>query len=276
VQTGLDLLDFPTLIFYEVDYSLYVTGQASRRAWRLTQDKPCKVFYPYYAGTFEERAVGIIGEKQLAASILTGDETGAGLSALTSGGGNASLMSALAKMIDEDSKSQDVSKLFASINREEGVDTSVEWKASWELEPEQEAEEVAIEPEPEILELPPMQSDVMFEFVNDFEGFKPEPERYPFEVVMKFAEQYVSQSIGSKLDEYDPFDNYPTITPVCSLSVLDDDELYPAKTEPDPEPVKITETPIVEVKTKKKGTVQLGIFALLGEKLAARQAVGED
>src|SRR6201997_2598526 len=35
VETGLDLLDFPTIIFYESGYSLHTLRQASRRSWRI-------------------------------------------------------------------------------------------------------------------------------------------------------------------------------------------------------------------------------------------------
>lgn len=98
VQTGLDLLAFPTIIFYEIDYSLYVTMQASRRAWRLTQNRPCVTYYPYYDGFMEERAIRLVGQKQAAAAMLYGEESG-GLSSLTSGGGT--LMKQLAKEIGE-------------------------------------------------------------------------------------------------------------------------------------------------------------------------------
>ena len=37
VQTGLDLIDFPTILFYETGYSIYVLRQASRRSWRIGQ-----------------------------------------------------------------------------------------------------------------------------------------------------------------------------------------------------------------------------------------------
>ncbi|MCC6976438.1 MAG: hypothetical protein IT322_20715 [Anaerolineae bacterium] len=90
VQTGLDLLAFPTIIFLESDYSLYVMGQASRRAWRLIQDKPCKVYYPHYVGLMEHQAVELVGLKQQAAGLLYGEETG-GLSTLSSGGGGSLL-----------------------------------------------------------------------------------------------------------------------------------------------------------------------------------------
>jgi hypothetical protein len=43
VQTGLDLIQFPTLIFYETGYSIFVLRQASRRSWRIGQKEPVKV-----------------------------------------------------------------------------------------------------------------------------------------------------------------------------------------------------------------------------------------
>ena len=35
VQTGLDLVDFPTIVWFEKDYSVYTMRQASRRSWRI-------------------------------------------------------------------------------------------------------------------------------------------------------------------------------------------------------------------------------------------------
>jgi hypothetical protein len=61
VATGLDLLAFPTLLFFEIDHSLFTMVQASRRAWRIIQDRPCKVFYPFYCETMEHQAVNLIG-----------------------------------------------------------------------------------------------------------------------------------------------------------------------------------------------------------------------
>lgn len=42
VQTGLDLLEFPTILFYETGYSTYVLRQASRRSWRIGQKRPVR------------------------------------------------------------------------------------------------------------------------------------------------------------------------------------------------------------------------------------------
>ena len=48
VQTGLDLLDFPTIIFYQTGYSIFTLRQASRRSWRIGQDKPVRIHYLHY------------------------------------------------------------------------------------------------------------------------------------------------------------------------------------------------------------------------------------
>jgi hypothetical protein len=112
VQTGLDLCDFPTIIFLEVSYSLYVMGQASRRAWRLIQDQPCRVYYPYYQGLMEHQAVELIGRKQQAAALLYGENTGSGLSALN-GDDGGNLLAALAAEIGNDQSVTDLRDLFA-------------------------------------------------------------------------------------------------------------------------------------------------------------------
>jgi hypothetical protein len=86
-------------------------GQASRRAWRLIQDKPCKVFYPYYTDLMENQAVELIGLKQQAAGLLYGEETG-GLSTLKSAGGG-SLLAELAAEMGADKTISDLGSLFA-------------------------------------------------------------------------------------------------------------------------------------------------------------------
>ena len=50
VQTGLDLIEFPTILFYETGYSIYVLRQASRRSWRIGQRLPVKVKFPLLRG----------------------------------------------------------------------------------------------------------------------------------------------------------------------------------------------------------------------------------
>jgi hypothetical protein len=87
-------------------------GQASRRAWRLIQEKPCKVFYPFYADLMENQAVELVGRKQQAAALLYGENTGSGLSAL-SGNDGGNLLAALAAEIGSDNTVSDLRDLFA-------------------------------------------------------------------------------------------------------------------------------------------------------------------
>lgn len=81
VQTGLDLLDFPTLIFYQVEYSVYTLRQASRRSWRIGQKKPVRVHYFVYKGTMQEKALTLIAKKTKSALAVEGELVEGGLSA---------------------------------------------------------------------------------------------------------------------------------------------------------------------------------------------------
>ena len=47
---GLDLLDFPTIPFYETGTSIYALRQARRRSWRNGQRRNVKVKFLHYAG----------------------------------------------------------------------------------------------------------------------------------------------------------------------------------------------------------------------------------
>ena len=48
VETGLDLLAFTTIIFYQVGYNLFTMRQASRRSLRLNQPNNVNVYFLYY------------------------------------------------------------------------------------------------------------------------------------------------------------------------------------------------------------------------------------
>jgi hypothetical protein len=135
VQTGLDLVDFPSLVFFECGYSLYVTIQASRRAWRIIQTQPCKTFFPYYTDSMEARAVALIGRKQRAAKLLYGDND-VGLSELTGGGDDANdLIAELAKSLDADEDVTDLRDLFKAASHEESSRESLWAAAAVETEP---------------------------------------------------------------------------------------------------------------------------------------------
>ena len=76
VQTGLDLIAFSSVVFLEIQYSLYVLWQSLRRVWRLGQTKPVKAVFSVYTDTMEARALALIGAKMKAAQLLYGDNVG--------------------------------------------------------------------------------------------------------------------------------------------------------------------------------------------------------
>jgi SNF2 family DNA or RNA helicase len=110
VETGLDLFDkggnhnFCTLIFYQTGYNLFTLRQASRRSWRIGQQKECKVIYLYYAGTMQERAMGLMGRKLAAAEAIDGKFSSEGLAAASEDEGSLAMMLAknLVDKLDED------------------------------------------------------------------------------------------------------------------------------------------------------------------------------
>jgi len=98
VETGLDLLTFPTLYFYETGYSLHTLRQASRRSWRIGQRLPVHVKFVTYAGTMQETCLRLMGKKMLVALMMEGKFTGEGLQALDT---DEDLMSAMARELVE-------------------------------------------------------------------------------------------------------------------------------------------------------------------------------
>ena len=76
VETGLDLIAFSSVVFAEIEYSLYTLWQAVRRVWRLGQTRPVKAIFSVYSEAMEARALALMGQKMKAAQLLYGDEVG--------------------------------------------------------------------------------------------------------------------------------------------------------------------------------------------------------
>lgn len=74
IETGLDLVQFATLVFYETTVSLYTLWQAMRRVWRLGQDKDVEVVFLSYAWTVEQSILSRMGAKKKSAQLLYGKE----------------------------------------------------------------------------------------------------------------------------------------------------------------------------------------------------------
>lgn len=100
VETGLDLNDFTTLIFYDMAFKLFTFRQASRRSWRINQTAPrVEVYILYYRHTMQERAVRLMASKLSVAGIIEGGVmTDEGLAAMSE---SEDMMSVLAKELAE-------------------------------------------------------------------------------------------------------------------------------------------------------------------------------
>jgi len=119
VSTGLDLFsktkgghNFSTIVFYETGYDLFTLRQASRRAWRIGQPLDCRVYYLYYKGTMQQRAMALMGKKMSAATALEGKFSTEGLVAMA-GEDNAQM--ALARSLSE--KIEDAQRTWSKVTR---------------------------------------------------------------------------------------------------------------------------------------------------------------
>ena len=140
VQTGLDLIDFPTICWFETDYSVYVMRQASRRSWRIGQTRPVKVVFMSYRNTLQADALKLVAKKLQSSLAVEGELPEDGLAAYGDDGDD--MMMALACRIvsgDEEDKAESVEEVFA---RARDAESSAEellvddgWKVV-EIEPE--------------------------------------------------------------------------------------------------------------------------------------------
>jgi hypothetical protein len=76
VETGLNLVLFSTVVYFEIEYSLYTLWQSLRRVWRLGQSQPIKAVFSINSSTMESKALSLIGRKMKRAQLLFGDEGG--------------------------------------------------------------------------------------------------------------------------------------------------------------------------------------------------------
>ena len=139
VQTGLDLIDFPTICWEETDYSVYTMRQASRRSWRIGQTRPVKVVFMAYRGTLQADALKLVAKKLQSSLAVEGELPEDGLAAYGDDGDD--LMLALARKIvsGEEDDAETVEAVFAQARDAEaaGEEYLVDdgWKAL-EVEPE--------------------------------------------------------------------------------------------------------------------------------------------
>jgi SNF2 family DNA or RNA helicase len=143
VETGLDLLDFPTIIFHQTGYSVYTLRQASRRSWRIGQGRDVKVYYLFYKGTIQEKALQLMGSKMEASLAIEGKFSEEGLMAMTQG---EDMNTALAKALVEGIDVEGAEDIWRKINLKNAEMTGKEI-TDIPIEPE-------IEPKPDIVPKP--------------------------------------------------------------------------------------------------------------------------
>lgn len=116
VETGLDLLAFPTLYFYETGYSLHTLRQASRRSWRIGQKHPVRVKFLTYKGTMQEVCLRLMGKKMLVALMMEGKFSGEGLQSLDA---DEDLMSAMAReLVEKAGVGESADQVWRRLDRE--------------------------------------------------------------------------------------------------------------------------------------------------------------
>ncbi len=139
VQTGLDLIDFPTLCWYETDYSVYVMRQASRRSWRIGQTRPVKVVFMSYRNTLQADALKLVAKKLQSSLAVEGELPEDGLAAYGDDGDD--LMMALARKIvsGDEEDAETVEAVFAQTRDSEAIAEELLVDDGWkvvEAEPE--------------------------------------------------------------------------------------------------------------------------------------------
>ena len=83
VETGLDLLAFTNIIFYQTGYNLFTMRQAARRSYRLNQPNNVNVYFLYYEDTAQEVILSLMADKLNAAMAIEGKFTEEGLNAMS-------------------------------------------------------------------------------------------------------------------------------------------------------------------------------------------------
>jgi hypothetical protein len=119
VSTGLDLFskvqgghNYNCLVFYQTGYNLFDMRQAARRAYRIGQPRDCFVYYLYYMGTMQHRAMSLMSKKMAAAHALEGEFSEEGLAAMA---GDDNLQMALAKSLAAKIADSDMQRSWTKI-----------------------------------------------------------------------------------------------------------------------------------------------------------------
>jgi hypothetical protein len=138
LMSGLDLLDTPSIFFYESGYSTHVLRQASRRSWRIGQRRPVRVCYMIYADTAQERCLRLMGKKMLVSLALEGKLASHGLTAMDE---DDDLLTALAReLVTEKGIGERAAAVWRSLRHETAAVVTPVPIISAAVQPERELE----------------------------------------------------------------------------------------------------------------------------------------
>ena len=165
VETGLDLNDFTTLIFYDMAFKLFTFRQASRRSWRINQTAPrVEVHILYYRNTMQERAVRLMASKLAVAGVIEGGMlTDEGLAAMSE---SEDMTSALARELAEGIRHEDAVEDIAASFRKMAVLHPAQERQVQEAECGRKAVPARVKKETKIQPVPPAEQLSLWELAG--------------------------------------------------------------------------------------------------------------
>ena len=161
VQTGLDLLDFPSIVFYESGHSLFTLRQASRRSWRIPQKRPVRVKFLSYNDTVQERCLSLMGKKLTVALGVEGKFANEGLQAASEDDAGDILTAIARELVSEAHIGESANAVWSALSAQQKLIAQTGPETAVELPDEACGNTIAELPEvPDSMTLAPVLSDL--------------------------------------------------------------------------------------------------------------------
>ena len=72
VEVGVNLLEFPTIVYYQITQETATMEQSQGRSWRIGQTQPVKIYYMLYTNTGQEVAMALLANKITVSQMMQG------------------------------------------------------------------------------------------------------------------------------------------------------------------------------------------------------------
>ncbi|PKY09719.1 hypothetical protein B1757_13400 [Acidithiobacillus marinus] len=116
VKTGLDMYEFPTILYMQTGYSSNTILQSSKRSWRIGQVNPVRTYFASYADSPQMTVMKLVAKKLAVANQAKGNIADTSLTHLIDDDDGNSLM-AMANEILESIRSTDHDPIVGSITK---------------------------------------------------------------------------------------------------------------------------------------------------------------